>query len=142
VDGSSLLVLMVSSSVHSMKEVAAIGEEYHENKVTRTILFFLSFILLLIPGLGELALAANMARMARLLSVLGTAGEAAIATYDVVTNPGNAPAAIFGALLGGFSIIKAPTQFGKAAAARRAMPPSHVKALGAEVDGGMAQVNK
>ncbi|RMJ28007.1 LysM domain-containing protein [Aspergillus sp. HF37] len=112
VDGSSLPVLIVSSSVHNMKEVAAIREEYHETKIMRTVLFLLSFIFLLIPGLGEIALAANMARMARLLSVVSTAGEAAIAAFEVVQNRENAPA-VFGALLGGFSML--PKQFGKAA---------------------------
>lgn len=52
VDGASLLVLMVSNSIASMKSVEKIGEEYHEGQVEQTILLFVTAFLLLIPGLG------------------------------------------------------------------------------------------
>lgn len=145
VDGASMLVLMVSNSISSMKSVEKIGEEYHKEKVEEAILLFVSALLLLIPGLGEIADGAELTAVAVTLRAIGAAGDAGFGIYGVVSAKDSGPAEIFLAILGGLGVldmIQAPALFAKAAKARRAMSAEHIAALGNEVKGGMAQIDK
>lgn len=90
------------------------------------ILFFLSFILFLIPGLGELAVAFDLTRLGRIIKLVGEVAEGAARVYDVVSTPENASGVVFGALLSGFIMTSAPKYSGKAAGARRTMSAAHV----------------
>lgn len=145
VDGASLAVLMISASVTSMSQVADAGQDYEDEKIKNIILLFLTGVLFLIPGLEEGAAALELAEIASILRLVGTAGDVAMSAYDVVQAKDNAPAAVFGALLGGLgalNMVKAPESFGIAAKARRGMPSGQVEALGPEVKGGLAQIDK
>jgi GH18 family chitinase len=145
VDGASTLVFMVSSSVTSMSQVEDIGEDYEEQKIINAILWFVTGILFLIPGLQEGAEALELAGLAASLRMIGTAGDVGMSIYDVVNIKENGPAAVLGILLSGagaLSMIKAPDGFANAAKARRAISAAHIDALGTEVKGGMAQVEK
>lgn len=145
VDGASLAVLMISASVTSMSQVADAGQDYEDEKIKNIILLFLTGVLFLIPGLEEGAAALELAEIASILRLVGTAGDVAMGAYDVVQAKDNAPAAVFGALLGGLgalNMVKAPESFGIAAKARRGMPSGQVEALGPEVKGGLAQIDK
>lgn len=145
VDGASMLVLMVSNSITSMKSVEKIGSEYHKEQVEEAILLFVTAFLLLIPGLGEIADEAELAAVAITLRALGTAGDAGFGIYGIVSAKDGGPAEIFLAILGGLGILdmlRAPALFTKAAKARRAMSAEDIAALGNEVKGGMAQIDK
>jgi chitinase len=145
VDGASMLVFMVSSSVASMSQVEDIGEDYEEQKIINVILWFVTGILFLIPGLQEGAEALELVGLAASLRMIGTAGDIGMSIYDVVNIKENGPAAVLGIILSGagaFSMMKAPDGFANAAKARRAISAAHIDALGTEVRGGMAQVEK
>jgi len=145
VDGASTLVFMVSSAVTSMSRVEDIAEDYEEQKIINVILCFLTAVLFLIPGLEEGAEALELGALAASLGMIGTAGDVGMSVYDVVNIKENGPAAVFGILLAGagaFSMIRTPAGFANAAKARRAISAAHIDALGTEVKGGMAQVEK
>lgn len=145
VDGASLLVLMVSSSITSMKSVEEIGEEYHKEKVEEAILLFVSAFLLLIPGLGEIVDSVELTSLAITLRAIGAVGDAGFGIYSVVSAKDAGAGEIFLALLGGLGILdvfQAPALFGKAAKARRAMEAGDIAKLGNEVKGGMGQIDK
>ena len=145
VDGASTLVFMVSSAVTSMSRVEDIAEDYEEQKIINVILCFLTAVLFLIPGLEEGAEALELGALAASLGMIGTAGDVGMSVYDVVNIKENGPAAVFGILLAGtgaLSMIRAPAGFANAAKARRASSAAHIDALGTEVKGGMAQVEK
>lgn len=145
VEGASMLALMLSSSVSSMKQVAAIGKKYEDEKIKEIILLFVTSILLIIPGVGEIAEAADLAVLAVTLRVIGEAGDAGLAVYDIVSSKEVGPAVIFGAILGGLGaldMLRAPSLFSKAAGARRGMSAKYVETLGSEVHGGSNQVEK
>lgn len=100
---------------------------------------------LLIPGLEEGAEAFELGTLAASLRMIGTAGDVGMSVYDVVNIKENGLAAVFGILLvgaGALSMIRAPAGFANAARARRAISAAHIDALGTEVKGGMAQVEK
>jgi GH18 family chitinase len=145
VDGASTVVFMVSSAVTSMSRVEDIGENYEEQKIINAILWFVTAVLFLIPGLEEGAEALELGTLAASLRMIGTAGDVGMSVYDVVNIKENGPAAVLGILLAGagaLSMIKAPAGFANAAKARRAISATHIDALGTEVKGGMAQVEK
>lgn len=145
VDGGSILVLMVSNSITSMKSVERIGTENHKTVVEEAILFFVTALLLLIPGLGEIADKADLAAVAVTLRSIGAAGDAGFGIYGIMSAKNGGPAGIVLALLGGLGILdmlEAPSLFAKAAKARRAMSAEHIATLGDEVKGGMAQIDK
>ncbi|KAL4783388.1 hypothetical protein BJX76DRAFT_358029 [Aspergillus varians] len=145
VDGASMLAFMVSQSVTSMSQVAKVGEEYKEDWIKEVVLLFVTGVLMLIPGLGELAESADLAAVAATLRILGDAGDVGMSVYDIVSSKDAGPAAIFLSLLGGIGaldMIRAPEYFGKAAQARRGMNGDHFRTLGHEVQGGMGQVDK
>lgn len=142
VDGSGMLVFMVSSSVANMAQVAEIGQNAEDQEILNIVLWFVSAVLFIIPGLEEGAVALDLANLARMLRLIGTAGDAGMSVYDIVQSKGNAPAAIFGLLLGGLSMAKAPKSFSDAAKARRGMRAADIESLGTQVKGGMGQVDK
>lgn len=145
VDGASMLVLMVSNSITSMKSVEKIGSEYHKEQVEQDILLFVTAFLLIIPGLGEIADEAELAAVATTLRAIGGAGDAGFGIYGIVSAKDGGPAEIFLALLGALGVldmIPAPALFAKAAKARRAMSAEDIAKLGHEVKGGMAQIDK
>lgn len=145
VDGASLLVFMVSSSIASMKSVEDIGEEYHKEKVEEAILLFISAFLLLIPGLGEIVDSVEMTSVAITLRAIGAAGDVGVGIYSIVSAHDAGAGEIFLALLGGIAILdvfQAPALFARAAKARRAMEAGDIAKLGNEVKGGMAQIDK
>ncbi|KAJ9244152.1 CAZyme family GH18 [Paecilomyces variotii] len=145
VDGASLLVLMVSNSIASMKSVEKIGTEYHKEQVEQAILLFVSALLLLIPGLGEIADSVELTSIAITLRAIGAAGDAGFGIYGVVSAKDAGVGEIFLALLGGLGILdmlRAPGLFAKAAKARRAMDAGDIAKLGNEVKGGIAQIDK
>jgi hypothetical protein len=140
-----MLVFMVSSSVASMSQVEDIGADYEEQKIINAILWFVTGILFLIPGLQEGAEALELVGLAASLRMIGTAGDIGMSIYDVVNIKENGPAAVLGIILSGagaFSMMKAPEGFANAAKTRRAISAAHIDALGTEVRGGMAQVEK
>ncbi|KAJ6073194.1 hypothetical protein N7467_011279 [Penicillium canescens] len=145
VDGASMLVLMVSNSITSMKSVEKIGSEYHKEQVEEIILLFVTALLLLIPGAGEVMDEAGLAAVAITLRAIGAAGDVGFGIYGIVSAKDGGPAEIFLAILGGLGVldmVRAPALFAKAAKARRAMSPEHIATLGDEVKGGMAQIDK
>jgi GH18 family chitinase len=145
VDGASMLALMVSQSVTSMKQVAKVGEDYKDTWVKEIVILFVTALLMIIPGVGEAAESADLAVLAATLRVIGDAGDVGMTAYDIVSSKKGGPAAIFLALLGGIGaldMIRAPSYFGKAATARKGMTAEHFATLGHEIKGGMAQVDK
>ncbi|OJJ85483.1 uncharacterized protein ASPGLDRAFT_73421 [Aspergillus glaucus CBS 516.65] len=145
VDGASMLVLMVSNSITSMKSVEKIGSEYHKEQVEEIILLFVTALLLLIPGVDEAADEAGLAAVAITLRAIGAAGDAGFGIYGIVSAKDGGTAEIFLAILGGLGVldmVRAPALFAKAAKARRAMSSEHIATLGDEVKGGMAQIDK
>ncbi|RJE17559.1 LysM domain protein [Aspergillus sclerotialis] len=142
VDGAGMLVFMVSSSVANMEQVSEIGEEVEEEEILNTVLWFVTAVLFLIPGLEEDAVALDLVNLARMLRMIGSVRDAGMSVYNVVVSKGNAPAAIFGLLLGGLSVVKAPKSFGEAAKARRGMRASDIDSLGTQVKGGLGQVDR
>ncbi|KAL4797271.1 hypothetical protein BDV19DRAFT_359256 [Aspergillus venezuelensis] len=145
VDGASLLVFMVSNSIASMKSVEEIGEKYHKEKVERTILLFVSALLLLIPGLGEIADSFELAFVASTLRAIGVAGEVGVNIYGAVSAEDSGPGEIFSSLLGGLripNIARAPANFARAARAMRAMDPGDIAKFGEQLREGMGQIDK
>lgn len=145
VDGASMLVLMVSNSITSMKSVEKIGEEYPKEQVEEIILLLVTALLLLIPGVGEVADEAGLAAVAITLRAIGAAGDVSFGIYGIVSAKDGGPTEIFLVILGGPSVldmVRAPALFTEAAKARRAMTPEHIATLGGEVQGGMAQIDK
>lgn len=145
VDGASLVVFMISSSVASMSQVAHVGEDYEDERIKTLIVLFVSAVLFIIPGLQEGAEILELVQIANMLRMVGTVGDVAMSAYDVIQAKDNAPAAVFAALLGGLgalNMVKAPESFGTAAKARRGMSAEHVETLGTEVKGGMGQVEQ
>lgn len=124
-----------------MKSVEKIGEEYHKEQVEEIIFLFVTALLLLIPGVGEVADEAGLAAVAITLRAIGAAGDVSFGIYDIVSAKDGGPTEIFLAILGGpgvLDMVRAPALFAKAAKARRAMTPEHIATLGGEVKGGMA----
>ncbi|CAG8418245.1 unnamed protein product [Penicillium salamii] len=145
VDGASMLALMVSQSVTSMKQVMKVGEDYKDNWIEEVVILFITALLMIIPGVGEAAESADMAILASTLRIIGDAGDIGMTAYDIVNSADGGPAAIFLSLLGGIGamdIFRAPSYFGKAAKAKKGMTTEHFATLGPEIKGGMAQVDK
>lgn len=57
-----------------MHKVAKLGEKDEEEVLKHQMMFFLSFVCLRLPGIGELGKAAELANVARLPSMIGDAG--------------------------------------------------------------------
>lgn len=142
VEGSSLLVFMIDSSVKVMADIKKIDDKIEKEKRKQFILFFLTFLLLIIPGVGEVAVAAELANLSRIITMIDEAGTAALLIYEVVEDPSSAPLDVFGTPLGGVSLLKGPKAFGDAAAARRAMQAEDVAKLGDNVKNGMDKICK
>ncbi|KAJ5096653.1 hypothetical protein N7456_007374 [Penicillium angulare] len=145
VDGASVMVLMISNSITSMKSVEKVGSEYHKDVVENAIMLFVMSIILLIPGLGEIADELDFAALAVTLRAIGVTGDAGLGVYGIVSAKGEGVGEIFLAVLGSLGILdmlEAPSLFAKAAKARRGMSAEDIAALGDEVKGGMAQVDK
>ncbi|KAJ5705148.1 hypothetical protein N7536_000837 [Penicillium majusculum] len=145
VDGASMLVLMGSNSITSMKSVEKIGEEYHKEQVEEIILIFVTALILLIPGVEEVADEAGLAAIAITSRAIGATGDVDFSIYGIMSAKDGGPTGIFLVILGGLGVIdmvRAPALFAKAAKARRAITPEHIATLGSEVKGRMAQIDK
>ncbi|KAJ5637369.1 hypothetical protein N7490_007248 [Penicillium lividum] len=131
-DGAAMLVLMLSSSITSMKSVEKIRSEYHKAEIEEAILLFVTALLLIIPGLGEIADDAGMVAVAITLRAIGVAGDAGSGVYGIVSAKGGGPGESFLALpggLGALEMLEAHANFAKVAKARRAMSAEHIATL-------------
>lgn len=140
-DGSSLMVFMVQSSVDAMEGIKKMGDKIDDEKKKNLILLILTAFLMIIPGIGELVIPAELANLARIIAIGAEAANAALDIYQVVQDPSSAPLAVFGILLGGLSLLKAPKMFGDAATAKRAMKAGDLAKLGDTVKNGVQRVN-
>ena len=145
VDGASMLVLMGSNSITSMKSVEKIGEEYHKEQVEEIIPIFVTPLILLIPGVEEVADEAGLAAIAITSRAIGAASDVDFSIYGIMSAKDGGHTGIFLIILGGLGVldmVRAPALFAKAAKARRAITPEHIATLGSEVKGRMAQIDK
>lgn len=140
VESAGMLVFMASGSVNNMAQVAQIGQKYENEETKNIIVWFITAVLFLIPGLEELGGLMDLAQMARMLNMVGTAGDVGMSVYDLVSNPKHPVAAVFSILLGGMSMMRAPEAFANAAKAKRLIKAAHINALGSEVKLGMGEV--
>ncbi|OIW22603.1 hypothetical protein CONLIGDRAFT_638216 [Coniochaeta ligniaria NRRL 30616] len=140
-DGTSLMAFMVQSSVDAMEGIKKMGDKIDDEKEKNLILLILTAFLMIIPGIGELVIPAELANLARIMAIGAEAANAALDIYQVVQDPSSAPLAVFGILLGGLSLLKAPKMFGDAATAKRAMKAGDLAKLGDTVKNGVQRVN-
>ena len=83
------------------------------------ILLILTAFLMIIPGIRDLSIPLELANLVCNIAIGAEAANAALDLYQVAENPWNAPMAVFGILLRGLSLIKAPMAFGDARQRRR-----------------------
>ncbi|KAI9675883.1 MAG: hypothetical protein M1822_008892 [Bathelium mastoideum] len=142
VDALSIPVLMIAQAVDSMSSIEATADQIDEEKRKAIILAFIGAILFFIPVVGEVVGAVTEATdIAAIIAVIGAAGNAAMDVYTIVSDPQNAPLAIF-------SLILAPLAIGdlatitKAANIRRGMKDSDIVALGGKLADRMGTIKK
>lgn len=141
VDGASLSVYSVVGAVAAMQKVEEIAKKYEDAEALQIILFFVSAILILLPGIGEeLSVAFDASIFARMGSLLSNAGNIALTALDIAKDPSSAPLAIGGLLIGGLA-SRDSEAFSTAAAARRQLPDSVMKDLGTDVSTGMGKLS-
>ncbi|KUJ20368.1 uncharacterized protein LY89DRAFT_771242 [Mollisia scopiformis] len=140
IDGSVMSVYSVAGAVDAMQQVEAIGKKAEDAEALEIILFFLSAVLMLLPGIGEeLDAIADATIFTRLGTLLSDAGNAGLTIYDIVQDPSSAPMAIGSLLIGGMA-SRDDDAFTVAANARRELPDSVIADLGTDVESGMAKV--
>jgi hypothetical protein len=102
------------------------------------ILGFVMGALLILPGAGELAAAADFARLGKFLGVSADAGNAGLAIYGIAEDPKSAAVmALFG-LLGGTRGNQGA--FEEASAIRRSIPPEKLVEFGPKVKDNLEKV--
>ncbi|KAK7741779.1 hypothetical protein SLS53_004843 [Cytospora paraplurivora] len=144
IDAMSVSVYTVDAAIAQMQQVSEVGEEVEEAEKKaleeNLIFFFVSALLLLIPGLGEgLDAILDTTFLARMATLIGDVGDAALTLYSVYEDPDSAPIAIAGLLIGG-AISREDSIFASAAKLRRAMSADDVAALGARAETNLKKI--
>ncbi|KAL2060012.1 hypothetical protein VTL71DRAFT_9834 [Oculimacula yallundae] len=88
------------SAVTSMDKVMKIAKDKTAAQRKEMILNFIMGVLMLIPGVGQLADAAGMAALRSFIKLIVDIGNAALTVYGIVDDPSSAVFTLFGALLG------------------------------------------
>lgn len=100
VDAASVPALLAASAVDSMGKVVDTANQISAAERKAAILDFVMAILLLIPGVGEVADGAGLVALRGIINLLGDVGNIALGIFDLVQDPKNAVFALFGLLLG------------------------------------------
>ncbi|KAH8667649.1 exo-1,3-beta-D-glucanase [Tricladium varicosporioides] len=129
VDAASIPALLTAAAVASMSNVIEVANQISADNRKTFILAFVMAVLMLVPGIGEVAGAAEMAGLKVIINLLGDAGNAALAIYSTVEDPKSAVFAMFGLLLGGTGQGSAKA-FKDAAAKRRSLTTKEIETLG------------
>jgi hypothetical protein len=116
VDAASVPALLTATAVDSMSKVVDAANKITAEERKAMILNFIMAVLLLIPGVGEIADEAGMVALRTIISLAGDAGNIALGIFGIVEDPKSAIFALFGFLLGGAGNGKS---FIDAAGARR-----------------------
>jgi chitinase len=116
VDAVSVPALLAASAVDSMSNVVEAADDITADERKAMILNFVMAVLLLIPGVGEIADAAGLAALRTMITLVGDTENIALGIYGIVEDPQSAVFAMFGLLLGGGGSGKS---FIDAAATRR-----------------------
>ncbi|PSK36632.1 Endochitinase B [Elsinoe australis] len=142
VDSVALPVAMIVEAVDNMATIEGVVEDMEEEKRKQIIMAFVTALLFFVPMAGQvLSAVASLANIGRIIAVLGTAGQLAYDIVDLVNNKGNAPMTIFSIVLAPLAFMDI-VQLTRAANARRVMQAGDVAALGKNVGGKMAIVQK
>jgi hypothetical protein len=141
VDGAAMSVYSVYAAVNTMKTVEDIGKKEEDAEALQIILWFVTAILMLLPGIGqELAAITDSAIFARMGALLSDAGNIGLSILDIVKDPGSAPLVIGGFLIGGLA-SRDSGAFTSAAGKRRQLPDSVITALGKDVSDGLGKIS-
>jgi chitinase len=116
VDAASVPALLTASAVDSMSKVVEAAKDITAEERKSMILNFVMAVLLLIPGVGEIADAAGLVALKTMIILIGDTANIFLGIYGVVDDPKSVVFAIFGLLLGGGGNSKS---FIDAAATRR-----------------------
>lgn len=135
IDGAMIPVFMVMSATEGMQEVADIGEELEEADRQFIIGMIVMAVLFIVPAIGEVLTAiTGIAQIARIATIAAEIGGGVQGAIDLVENPDNAAAGIFGILIGFVGVGSAAKGFWKdAGAARRGMKATDLAKLGGTV---------
>ena len=109
-----------------MDKVVEIAKEITAAQRKEMILNFIMGVLMLIPGVGQIADAAGMAALRSFINLIGDIGNAALTIHGIVEDPSSAIFNLFGALIGGRGSGKSLTD---AAGARRGMTSKELDSL-------------
>ncbi|KAK6535514.1 hypothetical protein TWF694_001969 [Orbilia ellipsospora] len=142
VDAISLPILTIASAVDSMQKVSDAGAEIQAEQRKAIILAFVTAILFFIPIAGEVVgSVTGLAELASFLSLLGTAGNVGLDIYTLVSDPQNAPLAIFSLVLTPLALGDL-VALGRAANLRRGMAEGDVAKLGTTISTRLETITK
>ena len=99
VDATSLPAFTTVEAVESMVKIVETVKKIEKQKREAFILNFLMGLLFWIPMVGELV-GPELAAIGNMLRLIGVVGDTAMTIYDMVQDPKNAFAAVFGLLAG------------------------------------------
>lgn len=140
VDAASLPIFMIEQSVDTMAEIIKLGEEIEKEQEKLFLQLFLTFLLMLVPIVGQaVGSVAGLLNVGRLIVVLGEMGAGAVGIYDVIQNPDD-PLAIFGLILG-VGALADLTKVTKAASLRRSFDDASIGKMGTGFSSNMGKVN-
>ncbi|KAI9371712.1 hypothetical protein BJX61DRAFT_12353 [Aspergillus egyptiacus] len=134
-------VFMLQQAVEGMAQAKKLGEKEEEleeeeerKKLANLIVTILSVVFMFVPIVGEgVAAGLGLANLGRLIAIAGELGNAALATYDTVSDPSSAIINMVGMLFGAGSITKASRDakgLAKVAGWRKGMNAAEVASLG------------
>lgn len=132
VTAASMPVFMLQQAVDAMNGIKKTGSDIIKQNKKNLITFILSIVLMVISIIGEIggALFGGMAMIARIITLIDVAGSVGMTAYDIVEDPGSAPFAIMGMLMGFVGGTRSEKSLADAGKARKAMPDSAVAKLG------------
>lgn len=132
VDAASGTVFLTQSAVESMGQVVHVADEVAASERQQNIFFFISAVLMLIPGVGEILDAAALSAMATVIRTLVAYADAAFAVYSVVSAP---PTDAAGGIMAVFDLltaavgVRSPRDFADAAEKRRGLQDKDMGAI-------------
>lgn len=132
VTAASMPVFMLQQAVDAMNNIKKTGADIIKQNKKNLITLILSIVLMVIPIIGEFggALFGGMAMIARIITLIDIAGNVGMTAYDIVEDPGSAPFAIMGMLMGFAGGTRSEKSLAEAGKVRKAMPDSAVTKLG------------
>jgi hypothetical protein len=127
VDAASIPALLTATAVTSMTKVREEADKISAEDRKFMILNFVMAVVMLIPGVGQLADAAGLVALRTIIGLVGDAANIALGIFGIVEDPKSAVVALFGFLLAGGGSGKS---FIDAAGTRRGLSDKDITTLG------------